>query len=550
MHMITVTELADEMLTLLHHEDPVTASLLGARDCDHRLPDLSAQADLARKARAEDIARRASGLDGLDEQDAVTRAVVVQQAMALVTRVDAKLVEHTMAFTLTSPAGSLLHALPLLRPEGDDAEQAYLTRLAAIPGYLADAAQRHRAGIAAGRFPLAYLGRAAVSALDTYLADPTGDPLRKSALSRPRAAQRDTILDDLVRPAFVRYRDVIETEAVPHGRPPEKPGLCWLPDGEAGYAALSRAHTTTERTPDDLHQTGLELIEKLADEYVEIGSRAFGVTTVGEVHTRLRTDPALRWRSPEEVLTTARDAVERAERMAPGWFRRVPAGGCAVAPVPDHDAPRVTAYYVRPALDGSRPGTYFTNTYRAEERDRFTAEAVAFHEAVPGHHFQLALAQELEELPPLRRQADITAHIEGWALYAERLAEEMGLYSGDITRLGLLAEDSARAARLVVDTGLHARGWSRQQAVDFLRAHTLLPEVDIQTETDRYIEWPGQALSYMVGRLEIQRLRAMAEHELGTAFDLTAFHDLVLTNGPLPMTALAELIQAWINAKR
>jgi uncharacterized protein (DUF885 family) len=549
--MTTVTALADELLALLHHESPLTASVLGIREYDHRLPDLSAQADLAHKARAEYIAQRATAIpDGLDEQDSVTRAVVVQQAMALVARVDAKLIEHTVAFTLTAPAGALLHSLPLLRPEGADAERAYLTRLTTIPSYLAEAAERHRAGIAAGRLPLAYLGRAAVSALDRYLADPDGDPFREPALSRSRAAERDKILKDVVRPAFVRYRDVVDTEVVPRGRPPEKPGLCWLPDGEAVYAALSREHTTTERTPDDLHQTGLDLIEKLADEYVEIGSRAFGATTVGEVHDRLRTDPALRWRSPEEVLTVARNAVERAERTAPGWFRRVPAVRCVVEPVPDTEAPRVTAYYVRPALDGSRAGTYFTNTYRAEERDRFTAEAVAFHEAVPGHHFQLALAQDMEGLPPLRRLAGITAHIEGWALYAERLAEEMGLYSGDIARLGLLAEDSARAARLVVDTGLHARGWSRQQAVDFLRSHTLLSEVDVQAETDRYIEWPGQALSYMVGRLEIQRLRAMAACELGTGFDVKAFHDLVLTNGPLPMTVLAELVQNWINAAR
>jgi uncharacterized protein (DUF885 family) len=275
--MATVTELADEFLALLHHESPLTASLLGFRDYDHRLPDLSAQADLAHKARAEYIAQRATATpDGLDEQDAVTRAVVVQQAMALVARVDAKLIEHTVAFPLTAPAASLLHSLPLIRPEGDDAERAYLTGLTAIPGYLADAAERHRAGIAAGRVPLAYLGRAAVSAVDRYLAGPDGDPLREPALSRPRAAERDKILEEVVRPAFARYRDVVDTEVVPHGRPPQKPGLCWLPDGEAVYAALSRAHTTTERTPDDLHQTGLDLIEKLAGEYVEIGSRAFG----------------------------------------------------------------------------------------------------------------------------------------------------------------------------------------------------------------------------------------------------------------------------------
>ncbi|MEB3371769.1 DUF885 domain-containing protein [Saccharopolyspora mangrovi] len=548
--MTTVTELADEMLALLHHESPLTASLLGIREYDHRLPDLSAQTDLAHRARAESLAQSATSLDRLEEQDAVTRAVVVQQAMALVARVDAKLIEHTLAFQLTAPAGSLLHGLALLRPAGDDAERAYLTRLATIPSYLADAAERHRAGMASGRLPLAYLGRAAVAALDQYLANPEHDPLREPALSDSRATERDKLLEDVVRPAFARYRDVVDTEVVPHGRPAEKPGLCWLPDGETVYAALSREHTTTERTPEDLHQTGLDLIEKLAREYVEIGSRVFGATTVGEVHDRLRTDPALRWRSPEEVLATARETVERAERVAPGWFGRLPAGRCVVEPVPDNEAPNVSAYYNRPALDGSRPGTYFANTYRAQERDRFTAEAVAFHEAVPGHHFQLALAQEIDGLPLLRSLAGITAYVEGWALYAERLADEMGLYSGDLARLGMLAEDSLRAARLVVDTGLHARGWSRRQAVDFLRTHTLLSEADVQVETDRYIEWPGQALSYMVGRLEIQRLRAVAERELGTGLELKAFHDLVLTNGPLPMTVLAEVVDNWINVGR
>jgi uncharacterized protein (DUF885 family) len=549
--MATVTDLADQMLALLHDESPLAASLLGFEAYDHQLPDLSRQAELARKARAEYIAQRAAALpDKPGEQDALTRAVVAQQAMALVARADAKLVEYTVAFPLTAPAAALLHSLPLLRPRGRDAERAYLTRLTAIPGYLTDAAERHRAGLAVGRLPLAYLGRAAISALDRYLADPDADPLREPALTGSRAAERDVILDRVARPAFARYRDVLDAEVVPRGRPPEQPGLCWLPDGEAVYAALSRAHTTTERTPDDLHQTGLDLIGQLDGEYAEIGSRAFGASTADAVRDRLRADPALRWRNPEEVLTAARAAVERGERMAPAWFRRVPAGRCAVRPVPDSEAARVTAYYIRPALDGSRPGTYYVNTYRASERERFTAEAVAFHEAVPGHHFQLALAQEAEGLPPLRRLAEITAYLEGWGLYAERLAEEMGLYSSDITRLGLLAEDSARAARLVVDTGLHTRGWSRQRAVGFLRSHTLLSETDVQAETDRYIEWPGQALSYMVGRLEIQRLRAAAERELGPAFDLKAFHDLMLTNGALPLTALADLVQNWISTAR
>ncbi|KAA5838198.1 DUF885 domain-containing protein [Saccharopolyspora hirsuta] len=538
--MTTVIRPADELLALLHREDPLAATALGVRGYDHQLPDLTEAGDLARKADAEDIARRAAGLDG---QDDVTRAVVVQQAMALVARVDARLVEHTLAFQLTSPAGALLHGLPQVQPVGDDAERAHLDRLAAIPGYLAAAAERHRAGAAAGRLPLAYLGRAAVASLDQYLAGP--DPLRKPTLSGSRAAERERLLADVVRPAFARYREVIDTELVPRGRPDEQPGLCWLPEGGAVYEALSRVHTTTERAPDDLHRTGLDLIEELAAEYVEIGSRVFGATTAEEVRERLRTDPALRWGSPGEVLSTARETVERAERAAVGWFRRVPNGRCAVEAVPDNEAPNVSAYYNRPALDGSRPGTYFANTYRAEERERFTAEAVAFHEAVPGHHFQLALAQEVEGLPKLRGLADINAFVEGWALYAERLADEMGLYSGDLARLGMLAEDSLRAARLVVDTGLHARGWTRQQAVDFMLQHTLLSEVDAHVEVDRYVEWPGQALSYVVGRLEIQRLRAGAERALGTGFDLAAFHDLVLTGGPLPMTVLAEVVGNW-----
>lgn len=548
--MTAVTELADEMLALLHQESPVTASMAGIPGYDHRLPDLSAQADLVLKATAEQIAQRASALEGLAESDAVTRAVVQQQAMALVARADAKLIEHTLAFRLTAPAGSLLHRLPRLRPAGEEAERAYLTRLTTIPSYLADAAERHRAGVAAGRLPLAYLGRAAVSAVDRYLAAAEHDPLREPPLTGPRVGERDRILADVVRPAFARYRDAVEIEVVPHGRPPETPGLCWLPDGEATYAALAWVHTTTERTPEDLHQTGLDLIENLAGEYAEIGSRVFGATTAGGVRDRLRTDPALRWRSPEELLTTARETVERAERAAQGWFGRVPAGRCAVEPVPDAEAPHVSAYYSRPALDGSCPGTYFANTYRAGERDRFTAEAVAFHEAVPGHHFQLGLAQEIDGLPMLRRLVEVTAAVEGWALYAERLADEMGLYSGDLAKLGMLAEESMRAARLVIDTGLHARGWSRRQAMGFLRTHTLLSEADLQVETDRHIEWPGQALSYMVGRMEIQRLRALAERELGTRFERKAFHDLVLSSGPLPMTVLAEVIESWISATR
>jgi uncharacterized protein (DUF885 family) len=297
-----------------------------------------------------------------------------------------------------------------------------------------------------------------------------------------------------------------------------------------------------------LHRTGLELIERLAGEYVAVGARVFGVRSVGEVHERMRSDPALRFRDAAEVLAVNRAAIERARAAAPDWFGRLPERPCGLEPTPERVAPTQSSASYQPGpLDGSAPGVYHVNTYRASERDRCIAEANAFHEAYPGHHVQISLAQARTGVPLLRRVAWINAYMEGWALYSERLADEMGLYSGDVARLGMLANDSMRAARLVVDTGLHHFGWSRQRVVEYLRANTVMSEVEIQSETDRYIEAPGQALSYMVGRLEIQRLRERAERELGTSFDVRSFHDLVLGTGPVPMAVLDEVIARYVE---
>jgi uncharacterized protein (DUF885 family) len=401
--------------------------------------------------------------------------------------------------------------------------------------------------------PVRRLVEATVRFFDRYLANRDGDPLRKptppASWSGATAfvAARDRVIDDVVRPAVARYRDVLATEVLPHGRPDDRPGLCHLPGGDETYARLAKLHTTTGRTPEELHRTGLDQVARLADEYVTIGSRVFGTSDLSEIFQRLRTDPELRWSSAEELLTSARTAISRAEAAAPQWFGKIPSQSCVVEAVPADEAPgAVTAYYMQPALDGSRPGTYFANTHRAEERSRYTSEAVAFHEGVPGHHFQTTIALELTELPMLRRLAEFNAYIEGWGLYSERLADEMGLYSNDVTRLGMLALDSMRACRLVVDTGLHAKGWSHQQVVDYIAANSVLPMVEIVQETDRYIADPGQALAYMVGRLEIQRIRAEAERAAGDRFDIRGFHDLVLGNGPLPLTVLDDVVRGWV----
>ncbi|PRX98127.1 DUF885 domain-containing protein [Allonocardiopsis opalescens] len=548
--MRTVAELADELLDVLAAEEPLNEMLQDQPGHQDRLADPREEAERLLRERARRVADEAAA-PAPPPGDALTLAVVRQQAEAVVVRLDARLVEFTMRGLSVSPLTQLLSNLPLLTPVGEPRhERAFLTRLAAIPGYLAAAAERHRQGVAAGRTPVARRVRDAVAYLDRHLSAPADDPLRRPPLSPTAAAERDRLLEGAVRPAFAAYRAVLAEEIAPHGRPDDRPGLCALPGGGAVYAALARTHTTTGHSPEELHRTGLELMERLDDEFAAIGARRYGAADGAETRRRIRADRTLLWPGAEEVLATARAAIARAERAAPDWFGRLPSRPVAVAATPPAEAPESSAAaYLPGAPDGSRPGTYYANTYLATERDRSPAEANAFHEGVPGHHMQISLTQELTGVHPLRRAAWVNAYMEGWALYSERLAEEMGLYSDDVARLGMLALETMRAARLVVDTGLHALGWSRRQVVEYLRANTVMPEVEVQQETDRYIESPGQALSYMVGRLEIQRLRARAEAELGAAFDIRAFHDTVLGSGPLPMPVLDGVLADWTRER-
>ncbi|MEU0513248.1 MULTISPECIES: DUF885 family protein [unclassified Amycolatopsis] len=548
--MTEVVKLADEFVDALFDAEPLWPAVLGLESDRDGLGDLGEEAEAAYRDRLDGFVRRAEEIDpaGLSAEDRVTRDVLLSQARANLDRLDTHLVEFTISDIFVAPAVGLLTILPMVGVPDDEQGRRHLGRLAAIPRYLEQAADRHRAGVAAGRVPVEHLVRAAIAHLDRYLAAPDADPLlRQPAPSEEFAAERERVLAEVVRPAFAAYRDALATDIAPHGRSPEKPGVCWLPDGERIYASLARTHTTTDRTPDELHETGLRIIGELAAEYREIGARVFGTDDLAEIFRRLRTDPELRWGSAEELLDTARSAISRAEEAAPRWFGRIPPHKWVVEPVPAAEAPGgPAAFYLQPSVDGSRPGIYFANTHEVTERFRHAAEVTAFHEAIPGHHFQLSTALTLTELPLLRRIGDFNAYAEGWGLYSERLAAEMGLYSDGVALLGMLTMDSMRAGRLVVDTGLHAKGWSRQQAVDYLREHTPMPQVEIESEVDRYIAYPGQALAYMVGRLEIQRVRARAEQALGERFDIRAFHDLVLGGGALPLSVLEAVVDEWI----
>lgn len=555
-----LAELADRYWGLTLEAHPTSATLLGIHDHDDALEDLSEEAEAELRDSLAALRDRAVTLDvsNLDGAGAVTRALLLHQVEVGIAAIDQRLVELA-SDQMVGPHAQLLMVAPQLTyPEPEHAEAA-LRRYEQVPRLLDQALDRFRAGLAAGRTPAACVIGRSVNALTQYLAtDPATDPFAAAGLPQGWAGEAEwrdrcvALVREVIRPAFERYRDGLRDELLPVARPDDRAGWCWLDDGEELYSTLVRMHTSVDPAPQELHDLGRQLVERdLPDEYAELGERVWGTTDVATVMERLRTDPELHHRDAQEILSVAEATVARATEAMGSWFGRLPSAPCTVTPVPDFlaaDAPY--AYYFPPAADGSRPGTYFINTSDPENASRTEAESIAFHEAIPGHHLQIAISQELEGLPEFQRHEGSTAYVEGWGLYAERLADEMGLYSSDLDRLGMLTADSWRSARLVVDTGLHVLGWSRQQAIDYFADHTPVPMDQVLPEVDRYLAMPAQALSYKVGQLEIERLRASASAALGDRFELPAFHDVVIDSGAVTLPVLADLVDAWIDDRR
>jgi len=360
-----------------------------------------------------------------------------------------------------------------------------------------------------------------------------------------------TAVEDGIYPAVAGYKDLLKNELLPRARADEKPGLKYVQGGLATYETLIHEQTSLpldECDPQAIHDFGLAEVARIRAEISALGEQVFGTSDVSVIQEKLRNDPALHFTTREEVEAKAVESMFRAQARMGQFFGLLPTAACEVVRISPYEEKDTTiAYYREPAADGSRPGQYFINTYAPETRPRYEAEVLAYHESIPGHHLQLAIAQELEDLPLFRRFGGSTAYVEGWALYTERLSDEMGLYSGDLDRLGVLSFDAWRACRLVVDTGLHAFGWSRQQAIDYMMANTLLARNNVENEVDRYIAWPGQALAYKIGQREFLSLRDQARAELGPAFSYPEFHDVVLENGAVTLECLRALVGRWLG---
>ncbi|HTM57216.1 MAG TPA: DUF885 domain-containing protein [Candidatus Udaeobacter sp.] len=553
-----IARLCDEFWQGTLRASPTEATSLGDHRYDDQLEDNTPIGFTREHKRLEGVLARVRAIDpkSLSPADRLTRSTLELEARNEIDNMDC----HFEEWVVDARSGpqtdfmSLPDLTVIITPEDG---QHYLSRVRKMGPYIDHVIANLERGMKVGRVGTRAGVDAVLDQLDSLIAHPVTD----WELSKPATARRDdwsgaqkiqfadaleAALDHEVKPAFVRYREFLRTKIQPVARTQDRAGLGAIPGGREAYLKRIRIETSLDRTPEQLHQLGLEQVAKVRQQLSELGAKVLGTSDIAEIQKKLRTDPAMHFATAEQVETKARQTLARAKAAIPQFFEVLPKADCQVKVMGMYEAPHSTiAYYREPAADGSRPGYYMINTYLPETRPRYEAEALAFHESIPGHHLQLAIAQELQNLPEFRRHLGVTAFVEGWGLYSERLADDMGLYSSDLDRIGMLSFDAWRDCRLVVDTGLHAMGWTRQQAIDYMVQNTVLAENNIANEVDRYLGDPGQALAYKVGQLEILALRDEGKKRLGDKFDLKKFHDVVLQNGAVALPTLREQVEAW-----
>ena len=550
--MTPARDLADRFHQRWLEANPFAATMYGIPGYDDLVPDESEEGAQAWRAEVAQFLREADAIapEPLTPAEAVTLDCAREAAAQELAIIDMARAEHTVtAMPYAGPAALLaLTARTVLVDQA--AAEAYLIRLRRSGGWLDQIGERLRAGARKGRLPVAPLVEQDITWAEDVLAAPVPGPVLAPRPPQGWAGaaaweeERGTVAAEVVKPALARWVATVR-DLLPQARPSGQAGLVYLPGGAEDYARAVRIYTTLPLHAEELHQIGLDHIAALEARAVELGA-GLGLSGLDEVFGALL-DSAGKI-APVEAIREAAVAVQRAEARAAEFFPRPLPPPCEVTPMPEVVAVSGAApHYTPPRLDGGRAGTFWFNTERPTAGTGWDIEVVAFHEAVPGHHLQLSRLQLLTDLPALQRQRSLPVFSEGWGLYAEQLAEEAGLYADDRGLLGSISTSLMRAARLVVDTGLHLFGWSREQALEFLADHVPMPREFLAAEVDRYVAVPGQALAYLTGKLEIIRIREEAQRRLGSGFSLPAFHAAVLDHGSLPMPTLARSITGWLD---
>lgn len=542
-------------------ESPLFATAVGVHDYNDRLSDesLAAQARRTEETRAFLAELAAIPRAALPRDEQVNYDIFRSQLDLRVKSFEFG--EHLMPFNADSGFHSGFADLPDTVPLANVRDyENYLARLAAFPRYMDDHLALLREGLSRGMtVPRVTLNGIETTIVPHVVDDPERSvfwapfakpPATIAAADRERltAAGRRAILE-AIAPAYRKFLEFMTREYLPGARTTLAANA--LPNGEAYYRYLIRNYTTLELTAEEIHQTGLREVESIKKEMDAVIAASGFKGDFAAFLEFLRTDPRFYAKTPEELLKQAAWIAKRMDGKLPSLFRTLPRLPYTVEPVPDHLAPKYTAGRYFGAPHGStQPGIYWVNTYALEKRPLYNLDALTFHEAVPGHHLQGALADETESLPNFRRFSYLSAFGEGWGLYSEWLGLEAGFYQDPYTNFGRLTYAMWRACRLVVDTGLHAQGWTRERAIEYMATRTALPLHEVETETDRYISWPGQALSYKIGEMKIRELRRKAEAALGADFDVRDFHDAVLRNGAVPLGVLEEEIEGFVTAAR
>ncbi|HVT44915.1 MAG TPA: DUF885 domain-containing protein [Thermoanaerobaculia bacterium] len=561
-HAVHFKQLLDDEWQWVLREFPALATYVGDTRYDDRLTDLSLEAIARRKEHARDLVRRLDAIDRsrLGEHDRLNydlfRRATVEDVEG--EAFPSEVFQISQRGGVYSQMVSLAQSIPKFRAKNYD---DFIQRLRGVPRLVDQTIVLLRKGAESGVTPPRVTMRDVEELIRNHISD---DPMRTPIFTTlfddlpPSISAEDAdrlrretaaVIRAEVVPAYRRLLDFYLSEYYPRTR--QTIGMSALPEGAAWYAYRVRQMTTTDRSPDEIHRLGLEEVARIRAAMETVKGETGFRGSLDEFFVFLRTDPRFFFTEKEALLAAYRDIAKRIDPGLVRLFGTLPRQPYGVLPIPAHsEKTQTTAYYSAGSAAGGRPGIFYANTYDLKSRPKWEMEALTLHEAVPGHHLQISLAQELPELPEFRRFGGFTAFVEGWGLYAESLGPELGMYQDPYSKFGQLTYEMWRAVRLVVDTGIHSKGWSRDRAIDYFRSNAGKSEHDIIVEIDRYIVTPAQALAYKLGELKIKELRAYATTALGDRFDVREFHDLVLGGGAIPLSTLDARVREWVDGKR